>query len=560
MKKREYEDGVAPNLLDSCYYLRSLIKRNIITLRSKSYKVEVENILKSNPINLLYEYMIENLPDIDSYSFTDCIIMAKLLNFWIDYVPNSAIDAKIAQQKTSQSAQAKIKFINSEVSFDFRNPVKKKSRNLPSRFTMNTYSMQILLEVLEDCIGKNDSDLVVDLYKILAALSMKDNSILSDDSIISKEYVESIYADSDHSASCYLFDKVIFYKDALQVYYWDRLFMELSNKISGVLYDSLAMYLKLPEEDGYAVYMNIKEGTICASDLLSCSYNDFLYEYWQDNNSDTKACQTAYAICYTICLSNKIDVKDGRALLIREKLTSDICDIFEPLWSKIKLYAEYESKCKLDSQLLSEEILFSTVDIDVAIGYLKFIYDASQKKDAIVVALSDDIVSDNTCLENTTPKSDKQSTQCDQENKPLVRTLGMPVIFDKLHSRTQEVALRELYKLTTASSILGAEENDFLYAFGVSIKGYDKKMFKKINWKKKKSLLQYFIIQLYTNEKIKNVERNTWINAMSVFNINDEEIIKLSENTTNNLKSLNEDSKMSINDIIKKICDNHLTR
>lgn len=148
----------------------------------------------------------------------------------------------------------------------------------------------------------------------------------------------------------------------------------------------------------------------------------------------------------------------------------------------------------------------------------------------------------------TLPKNDnnKELISVSIESSNELIPLSLPFIFEGLRRSEQLVALRILHELT--NNYQESNENDFCYLLGRTPEKYDKTNCKKIDWKKGKPELQYFIIKLYK----KNImRRGTWDKADNIFRIAGIEKLKLKENTTANIENLSGETKKDIDEIIE---------
>lgn len=143
-------------------------------------------------------------------------------------------------------------------------------------------------------------------------------------------------------------------------------------------------------------------------------------------------------------------------------------------------------------------------------------------------------------------ESNKDFISTPIENSNELIPLPLPFIFEGLRPKEQLVALRKLHELT--HNYQESNENDFCYLLGRTPENYDKTKCEKIDWKRGKPELQYFIIKLCKKDK---TPRCTWNKSDNIFRIDGIKELKLKENTTTNIENLSDETKNHIDTIIE---------
>lgn len=352
--------GYSQQYVNDCQKFNKLIERNIRTLRRISYKDKLEELYQG----FEDEGQLKHL-DFYNFSFSEYMGIAKLLTFWDEYIPNSIICSR------SKPLQ-KRNFITGFIDFSTLKPkseLKMRSKRI-NTFKIN--NMTILRDFLEKQIGEICCNVVFNLHQILQAMDEENLSMLPDDPIIPKQIVESIHANNKNAATKSQLPMEYFYRDHIQVYYWDSLFGEIAEKIGGTLYNTLSQCYKL-DNPCHAHYI-IKNGIFNSFKLLTLSEQSVKEKIWLGKNGYDSYGEINYAICYTVCTYRNSNDTNKLIPILLDGITSDTLQHFNPLWNKLKRYVEYKDRLRVNVESLNKNTVFQDLKtLDEATNYLRYV-------------------------------------------------------------------------------------------------------------------------------------------------------------------------------------------
>lgn len=354
------EAGYSQQYINDCQKFNKLIERNIRTLRRISYKDKLEELYQG----FENEDQLRHL-DFYNFSFSQYIGLAKLLTFWDEYIPNNVIcsHSKPLQKQNS---------ITGFMDFSTLKPKSglKKSTKRISIFKIN--NMTILQDFLEKQIGEICCNVVFNLHQILQAIDEKNLSMLPESPIIPKETIETLCQDCENITTESRLPMEYFYKDFLSVYYWDGLFGEISGKIGDLLYDILSQCYKLNNPDH--AHFTIRMSILDSLNLLTLSEKSIKERIWLKKNSYCYYNEISYVICYTVCTYRNSNDTNKLIPILLDGITSDTLQHFDPLWNKLKRYAECKDRLGVNVESLNKNTVFQDLKtLDEATNYLRYV-------------------------------------------------------------------------------------------------------------------------------------------------------------------------------------------
>lgn len=352
--------GYSQQYVNDCQKFNKLIERNIRTLRRISYKDKLEELYQG----FEDEGQLKHL-DFYNFSFSEYMGIAKLLTFWDEYIPNSIICSR------SKPLQ-KRNFITGFIDFSTLKPKSELKMRAKRINTFKINNMTILRDFLEKQIGEICCNVVFNLHQILQAMDEENLSMLPDDPIIPKQIVESIHANNKNAATKSQLPMEYFYRDHIQVYYWDSLFGEIAEKIGGTLYNTLSQCYKL-DNPCHAHYI-IKNGIFNSFKLLTLSEQSVKEKIWLGKNGYDSYGEINYAICYTVCTYRNSNDTNKLIPILLDGITSDTLQHFNPLWNKLKRYVEYKDRLRVNVESLNKNTVFQDLKtLDEATNYLRYV-------------------------------------------------------------------------------------------------------------------------------------------------------------------------------------------
>lgn len=352
--------GYSQQYINDCQKFNKLIERNIRTLRRISYKDKLEELYQG----FEDEGQLKHL-DFYNFSFSEYMGIAKLLTFWDEYIPNSIICSR------SKPLQ-KRNFITGFIDFSTLKPKSELKMRAKRINTFKINNMTILRDFLEKQIGEICCNVVFNLHQILQAMDEENLSMLPDDPIIPKQIVESIHANNKNAATKSQLPMEYFYRDHIQVYYWDSLFGEIAEKIGGTLYNTLSQCYKL-DNPCHAHYI-IKNGIFNSFKLLTLSEQSVKEKIWLGKNGYDSYGEINYAICYTVCTYRNSNDTNKLIPILLDGITSDTLQHFNPLWNKLKRYVEYKDRLRVNVESLNKNTVFQDLKtLDEATNYLRYV-------------------------------------------------------------------------------------------------------------------------------------------------------------------------------------------